>query len=127
MQRYYKKPDYICDNLLGGTVFYEDEVTFESDQPFLDYWLECAVCEMTDMQKLKLLCAAAKIKKNPYFFASAFVSLYFKCKDDEKIVAQIKKAPKVTELIEYVEQNEIDFEDLDELEEAVDNVVKNKN
>ena len=126
MSKIYKKPLYIPNNPLGGVIHYEEEFSYESDQPFLDYWLECAYCEMKDIEKLKVMCFISEMKRNRYLYAKPFTELYFENKNNKQITAQIKKAYGASEIIDYIEKNDINYEDIDDFYKFVSKVHRAK-
>lgn len=111
-------------NPIGGVIHVHEDVEIQSKEPFLNYHLDNAIFELTDIEKINLMASIANITNNPYLFARPLSQLYFEYKSDKAVCRAILEVLKMKEIIAYIEQNQIDVEDDDDLEKAVKHVLK---
>ena len=114
-------------NPVGGVIHVHEDVEIQSKEPFLNYHLDNAIFELTDIEKINLMASIANITNNPYLFARPLSQLYFEYKSDKAVCRAISEVLKMKEIIAYLKKNEIDVDDDDELDEAIDKVLKNYN
>ncbi|MBO4285040.1 MAG: hypothetical protein J5895_02270 [Alphaproteobacteria bacterium] len=114
------------DNLnpIGGVIHVHEDVEIQSKEPFLNYHLDNAIFELTDIEKINLMGSIANITNNPYLFAEPLAQLYFEYKDDKAVCRAILEVLKMKEIIAYLEERKIDVKDDDDLEKAVRHVLK---